>query len=234
MNRLHRAAWIVGSLLCTAAPFHCHAGGAPLATDDTDVLDAADCEWEGGYTRQKAHRSPAENGWETELSCGIGLRTQLALAYGEARAADRTSRNVTLLGKTRLVERQDDRIGLSVAWTIGGVRNHDESFKHDFSQLYLVASQEVVKNLTWHANLGWLHDQIEHRDHATWNLAGEYALGGGVDAVAEFYGESHIKPWWGVGARWQATEALSLNAGFSLQTENPRIRQWSVGFKYAF
>lgn len=189
---------MVGGLLLAAAPWHCHAGGQPLATEDADVLDAADCEWEGVYARQTAHRSPAENGWETQLSCGIGLKTQLALAYGQARAAGLTSRSVTLLGKTSLVERQDDGIGLSVAWTIGGVRNPDESFKHDASQLYLVASQELVKDFTWHANLGWLRDQIEHRNHTTWNLAGEYAVGGGVDVVGEFYGESHTKPWWGL------------------------------------
>ena len=148
---------MVGSLLCVAAPFQCEAA-RPLATEDADVLDKADCEWEGVYTRQTAHRSPSENGWETQLSCGVGLSTQLALAYGQARAADLTSRNVTLLGKTGLIDRKDDEIGLSLAWTIGGVRNHDESFKHDFSQLYLVASQEMVKDVTWHANLGWLHD----------------------------------------------------------------------------
>lgn len=198
------------------------------------MLEPLDCEWEGVYTRQTAHRSATENSWQTQLSCGVGLSTQLALAYGQARSVDSTSRNVTVRGKTGLIDRKDDGIGLTVAWTIGGVKNHDEAFKHDFSQLYLVATQEIVKSVTWHANLGWLHDQIEHRNHATWNLAGEYAVGGGVDVVGEFYGESHVKPWWGVGTRWQASEALSLNAGFSLQTENPRIRQWSVGFKFAF
>lgn len=233
MKLLHRAAWAAATLLCAAAPFRCDAA-RPLATDDADILDKADCEWEGVYTRQTAHRSPAENGWATQLSCGIGLSTQLALAYGEAHAADLTSRNVTLQGKTGLIQRKDDGLGLTVAWTIGGVKEHDKEFKHDFTQVYLVATQEVVKDVTWHANLGWLRNQLDHKSLATWNLAGEYAVGGGVDLVGEFYGEQHSKPWWGVGTRWQATEALSLNAGFGMQSENPRIRQWSVGFKFAF
>ena len=233
MTRSHRSAWLVGSLLCATASFRCEAA-PPLATEDADVLDKAGCEWEGVYTRVKARRSATENGWETQLSCGVGLSTQLALAYGQARSAGLTSRNVTLLGKTGLIDREDDGVGLGVAWTIGGVRNHGQSFKHDFSQLSLVATQEVLKNVTWHANLGWLHDQIDHRSHTTWNLAAEYAVRGGFDVVAEFYGESQTKPWWGVGTRWQATEALSLHAGFGMQSEQPRIRQWSVGFTFAF
>jgi NAD(P)-dependent dehydrogenase (short-subunit alcohol dehydrogenase family) len=63
---------------------------------------------------------------------------------------------------------------------------------------------------------------------------GYVAAKAGVDVVGEFYGEEHSKPWWGVGTRWQATESLSVNAGFGMQSERPRIREWSVGFKFAF
>jgi hypothetical protein len=232
LKSFRRAAW-VASLICAGAPFRCEAA-RPLATEDADILDKSECEWEGVHTRQTARRSPVENGWETQLSCGVGLSTQVALAYGQAHASELTSRSVTLLGKTGLIERKDDGLGLTVAWTIGGVKEHNKAFKHDFTQLYLVATQEVVKDVTWHANLGWLRNQIDHRSLATWNLAGEYAVGDGVDLVGEFYGEARSKPWWGVGTRWQATEALSLNAGFGMQSEKPRIRQWSVGFKVAF
>ena len=233
MKPFQWAACVVVSLIGAAAPFHCEAG-RPLATEDADILDKADCEWEGVYARQTARRSPAENAWETQLGCGIGLSTQVALAYGEARAAGVKSRGVALVGKTGLIERKDDGIGLTVAWTIGGVKERNTDFKHEFSQLNLVATQEVLTGVTWHANLGWLRNQIDRKNFTTWNLAGEYAVGGGVDVVGEFYGEEHSKPWWGVGTRWQATEALSVNAGFGMQSERPRIREWSVGFKYAF
>lgn len=200
MKTFQWAAYVVVSLIGAAAPFHCEAG-RPLATEDADILDKADCEWEGAYARQKANRS---------------------------------SRGVALLGKTGLIERKDDGIGLTVAWTIGGVKDPGNAFKHDFTQLNLVATQEVLTGVTWHANLGWLRNQIDHKNFATWNLAGEYAVGGGVDVVGEFYGEEHSKPWWGIGTRWQATETLSVNTGFGMQSERPRIREWTVGFKYAF
>ena len=233
MKPFQWAACVVVSLIGAAAPFQSEAG-RPLATEDADILDKADCEWEGAYARQKANRSPAVNGWETQLGCGVGLSTQVALAYGEARAANLKSRGVALLGKTGLIERKDDGIGLTVAWTIGGVKDPGNEFKHDFTQLNLVATQEVLTGVTWHANLGWLRNQIDHKNFATWNLAGEYAVGGGVDVVGEFYGEEHSKPWWGIGTRWQATETLSVNTGFGMQSERPRIREWTVGFKYAF
>lgn len=198
------------------------------------MLDKADCEWEGIYTRQTTHRSPLQKGWATQLSCGVGLSTEIDLIYGEAHTAGLTAHSVTLEGKTGLIERKNGGIGLTVTWTISGFKKHNQEFKHDFTQLTLVATQEVMKDVTWHANLGWLRNQIDHQNLATWNLAGEYAVGSGVDLVGEFYGEEHRKPWWRVGTRWQATEALSLNAGFDMQSENPRIRQWSVGFRIAF
>lgn len=236
MRPIHHAAQVAarvfGCILC-AVPLYGQAG-APLATEDADILDKADCEWEGTYARQTAHRSPSTNGWDTKISCGIGLSTQVALAYGEAHSAGLRVRGTALEGKTGLIERKDDGIGLTVAWAFGGVKEPGKEFKHDYTQVYLVATQEIVKDVTWHANLGWMRNQLEHRNVATWNLAGEYALGHGVDLVGEFYGEEHSKPWWGVGTRWQATESLSLNTGFGMQSENPRIRQWTVGFKYAF
>lgn len=233
VKSMHRVAWMAAGLIGMAAPGMCLAG-QPLATEDADILDRSDCEWEGIFDRHTAHRSPSENGWETQLSCGIGLSTQVALAYGEAHGGGLRSRGVTLLGKTGLIERKDDSIGLTVAWSIGGIKDSHQDFKYDHTQVYLVATQEVIKDVTWHANLGWIRHQDEHRNAVTWNLAGEYALGHGVDLVGEFYGEGHSKPWWGVGTRWQATESLSLSTGFGLQSEKPRVRQWSVGFNYAF
>jgi hypothetical protein len=47
-----------------------------------------------------------------------------------------------------------------------------------------VASGEVAKGITVHGNLGTLRVREPKFNALTWNLAGEWAAGGGVETVA--------------------------------------------------
>jgi hypothetical protein len=55
-----------------------------------------------------------------------------------------------------------------------------------------------------------------------------------VDLMGEVYGDDRAKPWAGIGARWTASDTLSLNASWAMQNETPRVRLWTLGFKVAF
>lgn len=176
--------------------FACHAG-RPLATEDADILEPRDCEWEYFVARESASASPSVKGWTTQVGCGIGLSTQVALAYARARAQGLTAQGLVLVGKTGLKERKGDSLGLTLAWTLGAEKVPGSS--HELTQLNLVATKELAENLTGHANLGWARSEFACASSTTWNVATEYSLGAGVDLMAEYYDDDRSKPWLGAG-----------------------------------
>jgi hypothetical protein len=231
MNRIHPSS-LAATLLLPAA-MSCQAG-RPLATEDADILDKGACEWEGFFARETAAASPALRTWATQVGCGIGFTSQVALAYSRAKADGASAQGLTLLGKTGLIERKDDGLGLTLAWTVGGEKLAGGSFKHELTQVNLVATQELAKRLKGHANLGWLRSESARSNSTTWNLAAEYAPGGGIDLMGEIYGDDRGKPWVGAGARWNLSDSVSLNGSYSVRTERPRIKLWTAGFKLGF
>jgi hypothetical protein len=205
-----------------------------LATEDADILDKGACEWESFAARQTSSGDPAVTGWATQVGCGVAYSSQFALAYNRANSAGTTAQGLTLLGKTGLIERTDDGLGLTLAWALGGAKESGSSFKHEVSLLNLVATKEIAPSLSAHANLGWLRRESTRTSSTTWNLAAELALGAGVDVMGEVYGDDRTKPWIGLGVRWRATEPFSLNGSYSVRTDTPRVKLWTLGFKLGF
>ncbi len=108
------------------------------------------------------------------------------------------------------------------------------SFEHELTYLNLVATREIAPNWTGHANLGWVRSESADANSTTWNLAIEKSLGNGVDLMGEVYGDDRSDEWLGLGVRWAASDKLSLNASYATQNDSPRVRLWTVGFKYSF
>lgn len=208
--------------------------GRPLVTEDADVLDQGSCELEGFAARITENGAPRTDGWTAQAGCGIGLGSQVAVAYSHARSDGLSAEALNLIGKTRLVARQDGTTGVTLAWAIGGARESGGSFRHELSQLNLVATRTLAPQWTGHANLGWLRSESQRLNTTTWNLAAEWAAGGGVDLMGEVFGDDRSKPWYGVGLRWALSERASLNASHAVHTESPRARLTTLGFKFAF
>lgn len=82
--------------------------------------------------------------------------------------------------------------------------------------------------------LGWARSEETRQSATTWNLAAELSVDSALDLGAEVYGDDRNKPAVGVGARWHLNEQLSLNASYAVQSETPRIKLWTIGFKLAF
>ena len=70
----------------------------PLITDDTGVLDRGSCELEAVFSRDKADGATVD-GNSLQLGCGVGARTQVALAVDRAKEAGLRVRGTTLAGK---------------------------------------------------------------------------------------------------------------------------------------
>lgn len=222
---------LAATLLALAGAAH---AGRPLATEDADYLGRGQCEAEGFYGRLSASGTPDTRGWTLQGACGIGGNTQVALAYSRARSAGETGEGLLLGGKTGIITRSGDGLGLTLAWGLTGAKVRGSSFEHELTYLNLVATREIAPSWTGHANLGWLRSESADANSTTWNLAIEKSLGNGVDLMGEVYGDDRSDEWLGLGVRWAASDKLSLNASYATQNDSPRVRLWTIGFKYSF
>lgn len=222
---------LAASLLTLIGPAH---AGRPLATEDADVLDRGQCEAEGFVARASVSGEPATRGWTLQGSCGIGASTQLALAVSRSRTDCVSGSGLLFGGKTGILPREGDGLGLTLAWGLVGEKAPGGSMEHELTYLNLVATRQLSPGWTGHANLGWLRSESANASSTTWNLAIEKSLGNGVDLMGEVYGDDRSDEWLGLGVRWAASDKLSLNASWATMNATPRARLWTVGFKYAF
>lgn len=208
--------------------------GRPLATEDADFLAAGQCEAEGFVAQLSASGESDVRGWTLQGSCGIGLHTQLALAASRSRSDGISGSGLLFGGKTGLLPRGGDGLGLTLAWGLVGEKAPGGSMEHELSYLNLVATREFSPGWTGHANLGWLRSESADASSTTWNLALEKSLGNGIDLMGEVYGDDRSDEWLGLGVRWAASDRLSLNASWATLNDSPRVRLWTLGFKLAF
>ncbi len=228
MNRL---TLLATSLLALAGPVQ---AGRPLATEDADVLDRGQCEAEGFVARESTSGDPATRGWTLQGSCGVGASTQLALAASRSRTDGVRGSGLLFGGKTGILPREGDGLGLALAWGLTGEKVTGGSMEHELTYLNLAATRPFSAGWTGHANLGWLHSESADASSTTWNLAIEKSLGNGVDLMGEVYGDDRSDEWLGLGVRWAASDRLSLNASWATMNATPRARLWTIGFKLAF
>lgn len=221
-------------LLSIAAACGVTQAGRPLATEDADVLERGTCEAEGFAARLSTSGLPAANGVTMQFGCGLGWRSQAALAYSRARSDGTTAHAWALSGKTALVEGAAGSPGLTLAWGLDAQRQAGTSIRHETSFLNLVATRAWAGDWLTHANLGWLRSESASMNTTTWNLAIEKPVGAGVELMAEAYGDDRTRPWLGAGLRWALTESFSLDGSWSVQNTSPRTRLWTLGFKLAF
>lgn len=221
------------ALVCAAACAAAQAG-RPLVTNDADVLADGDCELEA-YTLRDRRAGSTTRGGIAELGCGIGaLHSQLALAAIRESEAGVADLHGALLGKTALLRRDGDGFGIALGWGFGVLRTPGNAWRHDDTNLTLIVTRRIGDGVTAHANLGWSRNETHASHRMQWALAAEKALAGGIDLMAEAYGDDRSRPWLGLGARWTANDTLSVNAAWALQHVVPRARQFSLGVRIGF
>ncbi len=233
MGVLLKHARHIAALLCLAAAASAQAG-RPLATEDADVLERGACETEGYAARQTLAGAAAVDALALQFGCGFGWNSQAALGVARERSAGASTIGWGVSGKTAIVERADGGTGITLAWGLGAQRAPGGSMKHESSFLTLVATRAWAGGWLAHANLGWARSESASANATTWNLAVEKPVGGGVELMAEVYGDDREQPWLGTGVRWSVTERFSVNASWSVQNESPRTKLWTLGFKLAF
>lgn len=208
--------------------------GRPFSTEDAGVLARSACELEGVASRASASGAPSARSLGLQVGCGIGLRTQLALACGQARSNGLRADSFTLGGKTALAGHPDGPLQWTLAYALGTSKAPGGSHQFDGQVLNLVLSASPATGWAAHANLGLARSKLADTSVTTWGLAAERALGGGWDLGAELFGDTDNDPFVGLGLRWQASEAWSLNASLAKQAGSGGPRLASLGFKFSF
>lgn len=82
--------------------------GRPFATEDAGVLAQKECEWESFAARERTHGAPSETGWNTQVGCGVGFKTQVALAFGRNKSESAHTNALGLSAKTGLIDGGDN------------------------------------------------------------------------------------------------------------------------------
>lgn len=205
---VHRLSLLSILSLASAAA---HAG-APLATEDADVLGDGDCEVEGSWARDanvadglhKHHESGVKFG------CGLPKRTQVGIAFGRSRAGTDLSDSLGLSGKLALREAPGVGPAISLAWEMSACVQPREARRWESARIALVASQALGRAVRVHANLGVAHALVEHMDTPFWSVAAEWSAREDLGLLVERHGERHAKPTLAIGFRFSPHERLTL------------------------
>ncbi|HET7862834.1 MAG TPA: hypothetical protein VFL86_00370 [Burkholderiaceae bacterium] len=212
-------------------------GARPMQTDDAGVLERADCELEGSSLRQLADGERSTQSG-LQLGCGIGGKTQVALAAATANDAGMHHSGLALLGKHGLWQAapgDGPGAALALSWQIAEARTPGGSWHHEGSELRLIGSQPLDEDVTLHANIGHAHN-VEDRMHSTsWGVALEHAplsALAGLAPMAEVFGDDRDPVWWNLGLRYSViAEKLCVDASYGRQAGRSLL---TVGFKLAF
>lgn len=216
------------ALACTPA-----LAGRPLITEDAGVLGSGECEWESVAAQDK-ESGVTSHAWSTQLGCGIGLRSQVAAAYGQARAEGVSATVTGVNGKTHLLKSANDATALTLAWGYASAKAAGERAHSTF--LNGVLTHQYGDTFTTHLNLGWNRERVAgvSTTATSWSVSGEYNLGHGVELMAELVDNGGPDRLVGVGIRYAASKAWSLNASLHGATSGPSATLFSVGAKLSF
>lgn len=206
--------------------------GAPMATEDADVLAPSECEWETTANRTTVSGFSART-LSTKAGCGLVPGTQLALGVARTTADGESATGLGLSGKTALIPRRDGGFGLSLAYGFAWAKEPGDSLRYATTTVTLVATQGLG-DLTLHANYGIARVRDEDGTRGTWAVGAEYALTPTVSALLETYGSEGNGSAWGAGLRWAASEAWSFGLMASKTLRDPRAKDLLLSAKLAF
>jgi hypothetical protein len=227
------AAAACAALICPSA----HAG-RPFFTEDAGVLEKRTCEWESVAAHASADGAASSTQLTTQIGCGVGsiggIATQLAAGVGQSRSDGFTDKAYWLSGKTGWSAAGDAPLMLAVAYGANWLRPSGGASGLETVFINLVATKPLADKLTGHLNLGWLANRPAKDSVTTWNAALEYAVTDAVDVGAEVFRIGSSNTYTGTGVRLAVSKALSLNAGYAVQSGGDRNRLASLGIKLTF
>lgn len=222
----------LGAALATLLAAPATWAARPLVSETADSRARGDCELESALASTRVRGQGNAGSLDALVACGIGLGTQASGAYNRSRSGGLTAQAVTLGGKTSLAEAQDGRIGWAIAYGASLDKASGGSWQHGSTRVFGVASKSLTDSVAAHFNLGWLRSEGDRRNSTTWSLG--FEGDGLVRWAADVFGDDRSRAWVSAGLVWPLAEKLSANLAYAQQFERPRVRQWTLGFKFDF
>lgn len=208
--------------------------GQPLATDDSDVKPARDCEWETSASRERQADGPRSRAWTSTLGCGVGLESEIAIGVGRAMNGPDASRLWSLGGKTSLRASSETAPGIALAWMVLADQAPGVPPKAHGVLVTGVVSRPVGAGATLHGNLGVSHDRSDSTTRLSWAVAAERSLNEAIDVTAEAFGVGSDAPWAAVGLRWNAHDRVTAGIAWSRDFSAARARSAALTVTLAF
>ena len=202
----------------------------PLVSETADVIGGDQCQIETGLARQSSRGTPSATLADVLGSCGIGGHSQFGIALGTARAAGASDGFLGLGGKTTLKMPADGATGYALAYGLAADKPSGQGWRHGSTRLFGVATKELRDGLLGHLNLGWLRTESDRLNSTTWSLGFEGE--GPVRWAADVFGDDRARPWLSAGLLMSITDKVSANLAYAQQFAQPRVRQWTLGFKF--
>ena len=223
---------ILGATLATSLATSVAWSARPLVSETADSLARGDCELESAVASTRVRGLDNTGSLDALVACGIGMGTQVSGAYNRARSGGLTGQAVTLGGKTNLAEAQDGRIGWAIAYGASIDKVPGDGWKHGSTRVFGVATKSLTDSLVGHFNLGWLRTEGDRLNSTTWSVG--FEGDGPVRWAADVFGDDRSRAWVSAGLIWPLAEKLTANLAYAQQFERPRVRQWTLGFKFDF
>ncbi|WP_088284456.1 hypothetical protein [Ideonella sp. A 288] len=210
--------------------------GRPIVTEDAGVLDRGACEFETFALRATQRGAPSATGLSAQVGCGVGYRSQVAVAVATTRSDGQSEHGLALVGKTALNEPGPTGPAWTLAWGLDAAKPSGESLDHESTFLNGVMSLPITERLKLHANLGWSHSQSARQSTTGWAMALERSLPSGIDLLGEVFADDRERsPWVQVGVRWAVVpDKLFVDASWGMQTSSSRPKALTIGLKAAF
>lgn len=231
---MNTARQLVACLACVAM---CQAAQADRSRlgDDSDVIDAGDCELEVAAERKRANGAVREKKSSIQLNCGIGWRSELAAAFATTRSDVPSVQALGVEGKTSLRDRQDGRLGWTLAYGVDAERGAGSAWRRNAQFVALEASLAVDKAWLLEAKLGTARDRALRSGSTTWALGVERALAESFEARLELEGDDRQRPLWRAGLRYQIwPDHALLSLSYGSRTGPTRERQAGLAVTFEF
>jgi hypothetical protein len=202
--------------------------------DETEVVEAGDCEVELTLERVRKRGSIVESGRAVELACGIGWGSELALAYGRQSAGGERDEELVFEVKTELVEADAGRPGWTFGVLVAGA--HAPGMRWRRSEWGAVVETTLLPADRWVAELqlGVARDLQQRRWSTLWSAALEHALDERFELRAEVGGDDRSRPLVEFGLRWLFAEDAHLTTSFGARSGAERERVVGVALKVEF
>jgi hypothetical protein len=197
--------------------------------EDEDGVEAGDCELEAGVERSRARGAARERETAWSLSCGIGWRSELALAVARQRSGGERVDARALELKTTLVPRRGRAVGWALQAALADERASGASWRRSDYALQLEVTAELRPGWLAEAKRGWARDVPARADRGTWTLGLEHALSDAWEVRAELEGDDREPPLAGASLRWAFwPEVAQVTLGTARRLGGDRARLWGV------